>query len=172
MGYILITSNRRERAGAGRGWRIDVMGGWLKNGEDRGAVLWARSRPCSYEGETNWSDSDKWTISSSPTASFMPLKLLSHPSLPPNIFFLNALNPYLIHSHLQSSFSASLSLVLHFYFFFCSPCDALSLLCLPLLPFQFSFLLHCLKVFFLHLKRSCCILLCSNLTGLFSPFNW
>lgn len=76
------TSNRRE----GRCWqRLEDRWWWvvgLRTGKI-GAALWARSRPCSYEGETNWSDSDKWTISASPTASFMSLKLLSHPqSLP------------------------------------------------------------------------------------------
>lgn len=30
-----------------------VMGGWLEKGGGSGAQLWAKSRPCSYEGETN-----------------------------------------------------------------------------------------------------------------------
>lgn len=79
------------RAGGGRGWRIDADGCLAKEQGAMGAGLWARSRPCSYEGETNWSDSDKWTISSSPTASCVPLKLLSQPRsssfLPTMLFF-------------------------------------------------------------------------------------
>lgn len=173
------TSNRRE----GRCWqRLEDRWWWvvgLRTGKI-GAALWARSRPCSYEGETNWSDSDKWTISASPTASFMSLKLLSRPQslpcTPPSttttIFFLSALNPYSIHSHLPCSFfSASLSPGLHFYFSFV----------LPAMLFHFShhYLPHSLFALllekywrFLHLKRSCCLLLCSNLTALFSSYNW
>lgn len=119
MGCILISSDWSE----GRCWqRLEDRWWWvvgLRRGGS-GAGLWARSRPCSYEGETNWSDNDKWTISSSPTASFIPLKLLSGPqSLPysTTIFFLRALNPCLLHFHLPSSFSASVSYPTFFSFF-------------------------------------------------------
>lgn len=40
-------------AGAGRGWRIDADGGLAGEWGGSGAGLRARSRPCSYEGETN-----------------------------------------------------------------------------------------------------------------------
>lgn len=94
------------------------------------------------------------------------------PSTTTTIFFLSALNPYSIHSHLPCSFffSASLSPGLHFYFSFV----------LPAMLFHFShhYLPHSLFALllekywrFLHLKRSCCLLLCSNLTALFSSYN-
>lgn len=109
MGCILISSDRGE----GRCWqRLEDRWWWvvgLRTGEDRGAGLWARSRPCSYEGETNWSDSDKWTISSSPTASFLPIRL-PFPTLSlfpiPLLFSLRAFStPVFFIFHLRSSFS-------------------------------------------------------------------
>lgn len=171
------TSNRRE----GRCWqRLEDRWWWvvgLRTGKI-GAALWARSRPCSYEGETNWSDSDKWTISASPTASFMPLKLLSHPQSlpctpppPPPFSSWAPSTPILFILTYHLFFSASLSPGLHFYFSFV----------LPTMLFHFShhYLPHSLFALllekywrFLHLKRSCCLLLCSNLTALFSSYNW
>lgn len=144
------TSNRRE----GRCWqRLEDRWWWvvgLRTGKI-GAGLWARSRPCSYEGETNWSDSDKWTISASPTASFMPLKLLSHPQslpcTPPSttttIFFLSALNPYSIHSHLPCSFFLPHFPLAYIFTFllFSQWCSFTS----PTITFPILFLLCCLR---------------------------
>lgn len=131
MGCILISSDRSE----GRCWqRLEDRWWWeVGLGAGRsGAGLWARSRPRSYEGEANWSDSDKWTISSPPTASFMPLKLLSHPPSPPYppiIFFLSALNPIVFILTYRALFQHQFSLS---YFFFYFP------FVLPAMLFHFS----------------------------------
>lgn len=138
------TSNRRE----GRCWqRLEDRWWWvvgLRTGKI-GAALWARSRPCSYEGETNWSDSDKWTISASPTASFMSLKLLSHPQSlpctppppPPPFSSWAPSTPILFILTYHALFFCLTFPWPTFLLFFCSPSDALSLL--PPLPSPFSF---------------------------------
>lgn len=139
------TSNRRE----GRCWqRLEDRWWWvvgLRTGKI-GAALWARSRPCSYEGETNWSDSDKWTISASPTASFMSLKLLSHPQSLPCTPPLHHHHHFLLERPQPLFYSFSPTMLFFFcltfpwptfLLFFCSPSDALSLL--PPLPSPFSF---------------------------------
>lgn len=121
-----------------------VMGGWLKNEEDRGlgcgpdlvlAVM--------KEKQTDL------TVTNEPSPlPQLPVLFLSNSSLtislsptPPPVSFQAPSTPIFFIFTYQALFSASLSPVLHFLFYFCSPCDALSLLCLSL----FSFLLCCLR---------------------------
>lgn len=179
MGCILISSDRGE----GRCWqRLEDRWWWvvgLRTGEDRGAGLWARSRPCSYEGETNWSDSDKWTISSSPTASFLPHRL-PFPTLSlfpiPLLFSLRAFStPVFFIFHLPSSFSklsyiffTLLLFLLLVMLFYCSASHYnLPLFSLLFSPCCSSNIWVVFLFFFSFLKKgSCCIL---SRSGLFSP---
>lgn len=80
----------------GRCWRrLEDRRWWVvgwKRGEGRESLV-CRSRARCYGGETNWSDSDKWTISSSCTDSLVPCNLLSAPSVS-HCFLKNVCSPF------------------------------------------------------------------------------
>lgn len=178
MGCILISSDWRE----GRCWQRLEDRWWWVVGLRTGRIGGLGCGPDLVLAVMKEKQTDLTVTNEPSPLPQLPVLFLSnsfpHPqSLPcsPTIFFLSALNPYLLHFHLPSSFSASVSPVLHFLLYFCSS----SLLCSftdlpPTITFPcFLFLLWWLRgfrgFFFLPLKRSCCILL--HLSWLCSPFN-
>lgn len=98
-GWILIfSSGMRGKCRVKGRWMDGREDGWMEWGVEGGWSVGGGCCPRFYEGEANQSDSDKWTISSPPTASLIPLNLLHHPYnlsfFPPSLTLISTCPTY------------------------------------------------------------------------------
>lgn len=161
-----------ERAGAGRGWRIDGDGGWLKNEEDRGlgcgpdlvlAVMKEKQTDLTVTNEPSplpqlpvlFLSNSSLTLSLSPTP---PPVSFQAPSTP--VFFIFTYQALFF----SLTFPRPTFFILLLFSLWCS---------FTSLPLTILFLALLLEKYwrFLCLKRSCYSLLCSHFSVLFSLFN-